>query len=266
MRIGITMLSHDFRLGGPGTYTVEVVSRLLALDRANEYVLMYPAFGWATQGFGQYRQHPHVTEVIARVAGADQGALGAAGGAPRGGAARRGRPVRSAQRDPDPRPLQEGHGDARRGAAHQPRLGHPAAGHPLALQPAVRAPGGRPDPHRLGYHERRTRPGARDRPVTRTPGLPGREPAFPGGARRGNPRGVPPQVPAGSPTCCSWASSFPRRTRPPSSGRSHGSRTGSPIGSWSSEASVGSSRKTWRSSSELGIGDRLDAGGSHPAG
>ena len=66
MRIGITMLSHDFRLGGPGTYTVEVVSRLLALDRANEYVLMYPDFGWARQGFGQYRQHPHVTEVVAR--------------------------------------------------------------------------------------------------------------------------------------------------------------------------------------------------------
>jgi|RhiMethySRZTD1v2_1073278.scaffolds.fasta_scaffold207025_2 glycosyltransferase involved in cell wall biosynthesis len=66
MRIGITMLSHDFRLGGPGTYTVEVVSRLLALDRANEYVLMYPAFGWARQGFGQYRQHPHVTEVVAQ--------------------------------------------------------------------------------------------------------------------------------------------------------------------------------------------------------
>ena len=66
MRIGITMLSHDFRLGGPGTYTVEVVSRLVALDRANEYVLMYPDFGWARQGFGQYRRHPHVTEVVAR--------------------------------------------------------------------------------------------------------------------------------------------------------------------------------------------------------
>ncbi len=65
MKIGITMLSHDFRLGGPGTYTVEVVSRLVALDRANEYVLMYPDFGWARQGFGQYRRHPHVTEVIA---------------------------------------------------------------------------------------------------------------------------------------------------------------------------------------------------------
>jgi glycosyltransferase involved in cell wall biosynthesis len=65
MRIGITMLSHDFRLGGPGTYTVEMVSRLLALDRGNEYVLMYPAFGWARQGFGQYRQYPHATEVIA---------------------------------------------------------------------------------------------------------------------------------------------------------------------------------------------------------
>jgi glycosyltransferase involved in cell wall biosynthesis len=66
MRIGITMLSHDYRLGGPGTYTVEVVSRLVALDRANEYVLLYPQFGWARQGFGQYRQYPHVTEVIAR--------------------------------------------------------------------------------------------------------------------------------------------------------------------------------------------------------
>ncbi|MGG7379035.1 hypothetical protein ACQ7B2_09810, partial [Escherichia coli] len=58
--------SHDYRLGGPGTYTVEVVSRLLALDQANEYVLLYPQFGWASQGFGQYRQHAHATEVIAR--------------------------------------------------------------------------------------------------------------------------------------------------------------------------------------------------------
>jgi glycosyltransferase involved in cell wall biosynthesis len=58
------MLSHDFRLGGPGTYTVEVVSRLLALDRDDEYLLIYPGFGWARQGFGQYRQYPHVTEVV----------------------------------------------------------------------------------------------------------------------------------------------------------------------------------------------------------
>jgi glycosyltransferase involved in cell wall biosynthesis len=66
MKIGITMLSHDYRLGGPGTYTVEVVSRLLELDQANQYVLLYPQFGWARQGFGQYRQYPHVTEVIAQ--------------------------------------------------------------------------------------------------------------------------------------------------------------------------------------------------------
>jgi glycosyltransferase involved in cell wall biosynthesis len=64
MRIGITMLSHDFRLGGPGTYTVEVVSRLLALDRANEYVLIYPGFGGAREGAGQYREYPNVIEVV----------------------------------------------------------------------------------------------------------------------------------------------------------------------------------------------------------
>ena len=28
MKIGITMMSHDTRLGGPGTETVEVVSRI----------------------------------------------------------------------------------------------------------------------------------------------------------------------------------------------------------------------------------------------
>jgi glycosyltransferase involved in cell wall biosynthesis len=64
MKIGITMLSHDYRLGGPGTYTVEVVSRLVSLDRRNEYVLLYPQFGWARQGLGQYRQFAHVTEVV----------------------------------------------------------------------------------------------------------------------------------------------------------------------------------------------------------
>lgn len=58
------MLSHDFRLGGPGTYTVEVVSRLLAHDRENEYLLIYPSFGLARQAFGQYRQYPNVTEVL----------------------------------------------------------------------------------------------------------------------------------------------------------------------------------------------------------
>ncbi len=58
------MLSHDFRLGGPGTYTVEVVSRLLALDRENEYLLIYPGFGLARQAFGQYRQYPNVSEVL----------------------------------------------------------------------------------------------------------------------------------------------------------------------------------------------------------
>ena len=64
MRIGITLQSLNLRWGGIRVYSDEVVRHLLQIDRANEYFLLYPAFGSAPQYFGQYRdKYPNVTEV-----------------------------------------------------------------------------------------------------------------------------------------------------------------------------------------------------------
>ena len=43
MRIGIPMKSYDATWGGPGTYTIELVDRLVRMDSRNEYVLIYPS-------------------------------------------------------------------------------------------------------------------------------------------------------------------------------------------------------------------------------
>lgn len=65
MRIAITMQSHDERWGGIGIYTRQIVKHLLQQDSSNEYVLIYPGFGTARNGVGQYRAtHANVTEVV----------------------------------------------------------------------------------------------------------------------------------------------------------------------------------------------------------
>jgi glycosyltransferase involved in cell wall biosynthesis len=65
VRIGITMLSHDQTWGGPGVYTMEIVRSLLAVDKLNEYVLIYPQFGRTREGLGQYSaRHSNVEEVL----------------------------------------------------------------------------------------------------------------------------------------------------------------------------------------------------------
>jgi len=64
MRIGIPLKSHDPAWGGPGTYTIELVKHLLALDTRNEYVLLYPRSAGVRPFFGQYRDRgPRVREV-----------------------------------------------------------------------------------------------------------------------------------------------------------------------------------------------------------
>jgi glycosyltransferase involved in cell wall biosynthesis len=63
MRIGITLQSLDPTWGGIGVYTQEIVRALLALDRANEYVLMYPGFGTPRKMLGQYRKYRNALEV-----------------------------------------------------------------------------------------------------------------------------------------------------------------------------------------------------------
>ncbi|MEP7242597.1 MAG: glycosyltransferase family 1 protein [Gammaproteobacteria bacterium] len=43
MRIGIPMKAFDPKWGGPGTYTIELVNRLVRLGGGHEYVLLYPS-------------------------------------------------------------------------------------------------------------------------------------------------------------------------------------------------------------------------------
>jgi glycosyltransferase involved in cell wall biosynthesis len=63
MRIGITLQSLDPTWGGIGIYTQEIVRALLALDRDNEYVLIYPGFGAPRKLYGQYRKNRNALEV-----------------------------------------------------------------------------------------------------------------------------------------------------------------------------------------------------------
>jgi glycosyltransferase involved in cell wall biosynthesis len=52
------------RWGGIRVYSDEVVRHLLAMDRQNEYFLLYPAFGTAPRYLGQYDgKFPNVTEI-----------------------------------------------------------------------------------------------------------------------------------------------------------------------------------------------------------
>jgi len=63
MRIGITLQSLDQTWGGIGVYTEEIVKHLLKLDKANEYILIYPGFGAPRKSFGQYRRYKNAKEV-----------------------------------------------------------------------------------------------------------------------------------------------------------------------------------------------------------
>lgn len=63
MRIVITLGGMNLRWGGIRVYTEEVVRHMLAFDRANEYVLLYPRFGLADRNMGAYsRKYSNVTE------------------------------------------------------------------------------------------------------------------------------------------------------------------------------------------------------------
>jgi glycosyltransferase involved in cell wall biosynthesis len=63
MRIAIPMKSHDPALGGPGTYTVELVRQLIALNRDDEYLLLYPSNPGPRGFLGTYGRVPGVEEV-----------------------------------------------------------------------------------------------------------------------------------------------------------------------------------------------------------
>jgi len=67
VRIGITMLSDDPSWGGIGIYTREIVRNLLAVDRDNEYVLIYPAFRSSDEDTSWHaNKYPNCREVRTR--------------------------------------------------------------------------------------------------------------------------------------------------------------------------------------------------------
>jgi glycosyltransferase involved in cell wall biosynthesis len=63
MRIGILALSLDETWGGIGVYSREIVRALLRVDPTNEYVLIYPGYGFARARRGQFRRFKNVIEV-----------------------------------------------------------------------------------------------------------------------------------------------------------------------------------------------------------
>lgn len=63
MRIAILLQSLEETWGGIGIYTREIVSALLRIDSANEYVLIYPRFGTARTRRGQFRRHKNAIEI-----------------------------------------------------------------------------------------------------------------------------------------------------------------------------------------------------------
>jgi len=52
-------------MGGIGIYTQEIVRALLRIDRANEYILIYPGFGAARKFMGQFHHYKNATEIEA---------------------------------------------------------------------------------------------------------------------------------------------------------------------------------------------------------
>ena len=62
MRIGITLRNFP-TFGGPGTYTDQLVRRLLKIDRRNEYVLIHPRQDLATRQAPAFPGYRNVQEV-----------------------------------------------------------------------------------------------------------------------------------------------------------------------------------------------------------
>jgi glycosyltransferase involved in cell wall biosynthesis len=62
LRIGITLRSFA-ALGGPGTYTEQVVRRLLKIDRKNEYLLIHPRRDLESRQAPAFPAYPNVQEI-----------------------------------------------------------------------------------------------------------------------------------------------------------------------------------------------------------
>ena len=63
MRIAILLQSLDETWGGIGIYTREIVRALLQVDSSNEYILLYPRFGFGRTRRGQFRRHKNAIEI-----------------------------------------------------------------------------------------------------------------------------------------------------------------------------------------------------------
>jgi glycosyltransferase involved in cell wall biosynthesis len=66
MRIGVMLESFNETMGGIGVYTQEIIRAMLRIDRANEYVLVYPGFGVAATRCGQFRRYKNAIEIETR--------------------------------------------------------------------------------------------------------------------------------------------------------------------------------------------------------
>jgi glycosyltransferase involved in cell wall biosynthesis len=65
MKIGI-MLQSFCHFGGIGIYTREIVKRLIALDKSNEYIIIYPNFGQSSRFLGQFKPFNNVIEILSK--------------------------------------------------------------------------------------------------------------------------------------------------------------------------------------------------------
>lgn len=67
MRIAIPMKSYDPTWGGPGTYTIELVDRLVRRNHRHEYVLIYPRDVMPRSVATGCASEPHVREVTTTI-------------------------------------------------------------------------------------------------------------------------------------------------------------------------------------------------------
>jgi glycosyltransferase involved in cell wall biosynthesis len=65
MRIGI-MLQSLCHFGGIGTYTREMVRKLINIDKSNEYFMIYPTFGQSSKLMGQFKTYANVVEILSK--------------------------------------------------------------------------------------------------------------------------------------------------------------------------------------------------------
>ena len=65
MRIGI-MLQSLCHFGGIGTYTREMLRKLIDIDKSNEYFMIYSTFSQSSKLMGQFKTYANVVEILSK--------------------------------------------------------------------------------------------------------------------------------------------------------------------------------------------------------